>query len=131
VSGRKDPHSLLALRSIPFAGFFDPFEEDVSNLGPALAAVMAERSYISPGLRKALLGNQSIGILDQRLTRTELRVLSVIGDGADDGEAADQLGLARQTVHTHRRSIMRKLEVESGRKLVREAIRLGVVRVGA
>ena len=54
----------------------------------------------------------------------------MIGDGSDDREAATRLGLSVATVTTHRRNIMRKLDVPSSAKLVREAVRLGVVRIG-
>jgi DNA-binding NarL/FixJ family response regulator len=73
---------------------------------------------------------RTAGVIAPRLTPAELQVFCVIGDGSDDREAAARLGLSKATVTTHRRNIMRKLGVSSSAKLVREAVRLGVVRIG-
>lgn len=129
VSGRKDEHSLQALRTARFDGFFDPFEEDMEALIDALRQVADGRGYVSPSLCRRMVDQRSAGVLAPRLTPTELQVFSVIGDGSDDVEAATRLGLSGSTVATHRRNLMRKLEVSTSAKLVREAVRLGVVRI--
>ncbi|HVS51708.1 MAG TPA: response regulator transcription factor [Opitutaceae bacterium] len=130
VSGRKDENSLRALRTARFDGFFDPFEENVDALVAALQQVAAGRGYISPGLCRRLVVQRSQGVIAQRLSPAEMQVFAVIGDGSDDREAAARLGLSEATVETHRRNILRKLEVSTSAKLVREAVRLGVVRIG-
>lgn len=129
VSGRKDEHSLQALRVARFDGFFDPYAEDVPALVEALRQVACGQGYLSPTLRRELFVQRSAGMLVPRLTLAELQVLCVIGDGTDDREAAERLGLSDATVQTHRRNLMRKLEVTTSAKLVREAVRLGVVRI--
>ena len=129
VSGRKDEHSLQALRAARFDSFFDPFEESVDALVEALRQVAAGHGYISPSLRRTLLTQRSTGVLALRLTPAELQVFCVIGDGSDDREAAQRLGLSEATVQTHRRNVMRKLDVSTSAKLVREAVRLGVVHI--
>jgi DNA-binding NarL/FixJ family response regulator len=129
VSGRKDEHSLQALRAVRFDGFFDPLAESPEALVDALQQVASGRGYISPSLRRELFAQRSAGILALRLTPAELQVLGVIGDGSDDREAAERLGMSEATVQTHRRNLMRKLDVTTSAKLVREAVRLGVVRI--
>ena len=129
VSHRKDEHSLQALRAVRFDGFFDPFEESPASLVDALQQVASGRGYISPSLRRELFMQRSAGILALRLTPAELQVFGVIGDGSDDREAAERLGMSEATVQTHRRNLMRKLDVTTSAKLVREAVRLGVVRI--
>lgn len=129
VSGRKDEHSMQALRTARFDGFFDPFSESIETLVEALQQVAAGRGYISPSLRRQLIERSTAEVLGQRLTPGELQVFCVIGDGSDDAEAAERLGLTVSTVQTHRRNIMRKLGVPTSAKLVREAVRLGVVRI--
>jgi DNA-binding NarL/FixJ family response regulator len=128
VSGRKDERCIQALRTVRFDGFFDSFVENPATLVDVLQQVAAGQGYISPSLRRQLSGQPS-GLLQLRLTPGELQVLCVIGDGSDNTEAAERLGLREATVQTHRRSIMRKLEVSTSAKLVREAVRLGVVRI--
>lgn len=129
VSGRRDEHSLQALRTARFDGFVDPLTEDFDGVVGALRAVAAGRGYISASLQRSLLGRQPLGPLGQWLTPAEHQVFCVIGDGSDNAEAAERLGLSEATVLTHRRAIMRKLGVHSSAKLVLEAVRFGVVRV--
>ena len=129
VSGRKDEHTLRALQAARFDGFFDPFSEEVDALVTALQQVAAGQGYVSPSLRRALFAQRSTGVLAPRLTVAELQVFCIIGDGTDDREAAERLGVSEATVQTHRRNIMRKLDVTTSAKLVREAVRLGVVRI--
>jgi DNA-binding NarL/FixJ family response regulator len=129
VSGRKDEHSLQALRAAPFDGFFDPFAESVESLVAVLQLVASGSGYVSASLRRELLAQRQAGVLAGRLTPTELQVFCVIGDGSDDREAAERLGMRESTVQTHRRNIMRKLDVGTSAKLVREAVRLGVVQI--
>lgn len=129
VSGRKDEHSMQTLRTARFDGFFDPFAEDMAALVDALQQVAAGRGYLSPSLRRQLTDRSTAEVLGHRLTAGELQVFCVIGDGSNDTEAAQRLGLTVSTVQTHRRNIMRKLGVPTSAKLVREAVRLGVVRI--
>ncbi len=129
VSGRKDEHSLQTLRTARFDGFFDSWAENFDALVAALRVVAAGRGYISPSLHRQLLGRQGAGAIGLWLTPSEHQVLAVIGDGSDNSEAAERLCLGEGTVQMHRRSIMRKLGVHSSAKLVREAVRLGVVRI--
>jgi DNA-binding NarL/FixJ family response regulator len=131
VSGRKDEVSLHALRQTRFDGFFDPLAEDAARLVPALRAVAEGRGFLSETLRRQLFLTRSAGVVALQLTATELQVLGVIGDGSDDREAAERLQLSDSTVQTHRRNLMRKLGVGTSAKLVREAVRLGVVRIRA
>lgn len=129
VSGRKDEHSLQALRAAAFDGFFDPFAESVEALVAALHQVASGHGYVSASLRRDLMGQKGLGVLAPRLTPAELQVFCVIGDGSDDTEAGDRLGMRVATVQTHRRNIMRKLGISTSAKLVREAVRLGVVQI--
>jgi DNA-binding NarL/FixJ family response regulator len=129
VSSRRDEHSLQALRTARFDGFFDPFGETVNALVDALRQVAAGSGYISPSLRNRINTQRSTSVLARRLTPAELQVFCVIGDGSDDGEAATRLGISIATAQTHRRNIMHKLGIATSAKLVREAVRLGVVRI--
>jgi len=52
------------------------------------------------------------------LTEREQVVLSVVGDGSDDDQAAARLGMAPNTVATHRKAIMRKLGLHHKGELI-------------
>lgn len=131
VTHRREEHSLLALRDARFDGLLDALEENVPALIHALHLVAAGSVYVSPAFRRHIIDRNSLGVLSQKLTAAEIRVFAAIGDGSTNSEAAALLSLRDSTVQTHRRNIMHKLGIPSSAKLVREAIRLGVVRITA
>jgi DNA-binding CsgD family transcriptional regulator/tetratricopeptide (TPR) repeat protein len=55
------------------------------------------------------------------LTRTELRVVEAVADGATNRQVGDRLGISPHTVNTHLRNIFAKLGVHSRSELVRLA----------
>jgi hypothetical protein len=56
---------------------------------------------------------------------------AVIGDGSDNKEASERLGISRYTVLTHRESIMRKLDLHHSRELMQYALVHGYVVITA
>jgi DNA-binding NarL/FixJ family response regulator len=60
------------------------------------------------------------------LTRRELEVLSLLGEGLRNREIAVQLFLSEKTVDHHVSAILRKLDVESRGQAAAEAARLGI-----
>jgi DNA-binding NarL/FixJ family response regulator len=56
------------------------------------------------------------------LTRRENEILKLIGDGLTNPEIADKLFLGISTVDTHRKSLMRKLNIKNTALLIRYAI---------
>jgi two-component system nitrate/nitrite response regulator NarL len=129
VSGRRDERSLQLLRVARFDGLFDPVEERPEQFLAALQQIAAGQGYLSSSLCRHMIERRQAGVLVLQLSPAELQVFCMIGDGTDDAEAAERLGLREATVQTHRRNIMRKLEITTRGKLVREAVRLGVIRI--
>jgi len=62
------------------------------------------------------------------LTRREAELLTLLGQGLNPREAADELGLSFETVRTHTRNLYRKLEVSDRAAAVALAWREGLVR---
>jgi DNA-binding NarL/FixJ family response regulator len=60
------------------------------------------------GARRDLIKKPKDLTLDARTDKEQI-VLSAIGDGFDDPDAAERLGLSRLTIMTHRTAIMKKL----------------------
>lgn len=129
ISARWEEHMLVSLRSARFHGAVDTASESIEAVQQALRAIVQDECYISTALRPYLIDELPGENRVRELTQAELRVLQVIGNGSDNQEAAEELGLSVATVQTHRRNIMRKLRVSTSAKLVREAVRLGVVRI--
>lgn len=63
------------------------------------------------------------------LTAREKEVLKFIAEGKTSKEIADRLAITALTVNTHRRNIMKKLEMKKTVDLVRYAIKSGYVTV--
>jgi DNA-binding NarL/FixJ family response regulator len=126
---RRDETCLQLLRAAQIDGIVDTLDENAGTVVEALQLVAAGEIFVSPVYRKAVVNRTHASQLWLQLTPAEIRILAAIGDGSDDLEAAAETGLSAATVQTHRRNIMRKLGVSSSPKLVREAIRLGLVHI--
>jgi DNA-binding CsgD family transcriptional regulator len=127
VTARHDARTLSLLRELRFNGLFDVYCDGHTNFSSALETVIEGRTYISDSFQPYLKRPRRI-TLDE-LTQTEELVLSAIGDGSDDQEAAELLGVSPYTVNTHRKSIMGKRGIHQKGELVRHAVQMGYVHV--
>jgi DNA-binding NarL/FixJ family response regulator len=129
VTMRREYRSLAALRTLPIDGAFDSAEESPVAFMEALQAVVGGARYWSPSILRRLQQQAAApNALFRMLTDFEQVVLSIIGDGCDDAEAARQLRLSPSTISTVRRGLHRKLGVQHRGELVRVAAQKGYVR---
>lgn len=129
VTTNREQRQLSALRRLPIQGVFDSATEPTDQFKVALRLVAGggiywSRSFLDQ-LRHHSLETTSLSRL---LTNAEQLVLAIVGDGSDDNEAADKLGLSPATVSTVRRNIHRKLGVQHRGQLIRVAAQNGFVR---
>lgn len=129
VAEIRDELLIPALQTARVNAILDTGSETLDAVREALHEVSAGKVYVSPALHPLLIDRGPAQPSRPMLTPAELRVLRVIGLGNDNQEAAAILELSEATVQTHRRNIMHKLKVPSSAKLVREAVRLGFVRI--
>lgn len=61
------------------------------------------------------------------LTNREMEILELLAKGFSTQRAADKLNLSPHTIHTHRKSIIRKLEIKSPTEFVLYAIDFGLI----
>jgi DNA-binding NarL/FixJ family response regulator len=99
----------------------------MENLPTALQEVMQRRLYVSTTMLPNLKRPKSITL--DALTEKEQMVLSVIGDGSDDQQAAERLGLSPYTVNTHRKAIMAKMKLHHKGQLMLYALQHGYIWV--
>ena len=125
VTSRRDTRTLALLRELRFNGLFDVRRDGHTNFNKALETVVEGRTYISDTFQPHIKRPRRI-TLDE-LTQTEELVLSAIGDGSDDQQAAERLGLSPYTVNTHRKAIMGKKGIHQKGELVRHAVQMGYV----
>src|SRR5262249_23853803 len=97
------------LHQLRYDGIYDGATEGIQRLPVVLRAAVEHRLYVSPSLVQHLKAPRKLSL--DTLTSTEEVVLSVLGDGSDDVEAAERLNMSGHTVHSHRKSIMAKLRL--------------------
>lgn len=129
VTSRADLRTFDMLRLVRYDGIYDGRAEGLEHLGPALRQVIQHRLYISPSMVPHVQPPPKRKILKDLLTAKEHVVLSVIGDGSSNKQAADRLGMAKETVKTHRKRIMAKLGLHEQGELMLYALRNGYVLV--
>lgn len=98
------------------------------ELFQAIEAVSSGRTYFCPEVSDALVE----AVCDQRkgsgavLGARELEVLKLLADGLHASEIAERMRITPSTVETHRRNIMRKLDLHTIVELTKYAIREGL-----
>lgn len=127
VTSRKDARTFSLLRNVRYDGIYDAYVEGLENLRAALEAVIDRELYVSSTFVQHLKKPKNITV--DTLTEKEQMVLSVIGDGSDDQEAAVRLGLSHYTVNTHRKAVMAKLGLHHKGQLMLYALQQGYVQI--
>jgi len=100
------------------------------ELKEMLDAVQADQSVISPELTGAVFKAVRSGRLEDPadiLTAREKDVLRCLADGLTTDQTAEKLVISRNTVKTHVRHILEKLEVSNRAEAVSVAIKRGVL----
>jgi two-component system, NarL family, response regulator NreC len=108
-------------------------DADDIDLLNAVKAVARGKSFFSPAVSKVLLtayrGDPGQHIEDNLalLTDRECEVLRLIAQGKRNKEIAVELAVSVNTVETHRKHIMEKLDLHNTAEIVRFAVRKNVV----
>lgn len=98
-------------------------------LQPALARWLLEdyqQLVEAPSADKSENGN---GVGLEALSERERGVLEMVGQGLNNNEIGEKLGLSPKTIARHRERIMSKLNLHSRTELVKFAIRTGLISV--
>jgi DNA-binding NarL/FixJ family response regulator len=96
-------------------------EAPLADVGRALDAVLAGRSYVDPGVA------EKRGAADFGLTKRELDVLALVADGLSHEEIGTRLGIGSETVRTHLRKASARLGAGTRTQAVAAALRLGLI----
>ncbi len=86
-------------------------------------ATRASETLLNSFLRSRMEPQQT-----SRLTAREREIVRLLADGKSNKEVATILGISVKTVETHRAAVMRKLGFTSIVKLVRYAVREGLIK---
>jgi PAS domain S-box-containing protein len=97
-------------------------ESPLGDLVRAIAAVAGGRSYVDPGLAASLTSAGAVASLSP-LTPREREVLTALADGMTNERAGALLGIAAETIQSHVRNAMAKLEADTRTEAVAIALR--------
>lgn len=105
-----------------------------TDLVQAVRAAQRGEAFLYPSVAKAVVAdylkrlNEGEGKeMYDGLTEREKEILTLVADGATNQEIARKLFISIKTVQTHRAHIMEKLDLHDRTKLVRYAIRKGLI----
>ncbi len=101
------------------------------DLVKAIRCVLRNRTFISPEIaQSAFVPAVPPGSDDflPRLSQREREILQRLAEGQTSNQIAIELGISTRTVETHRRNIMKKLDLHNLADLTRYAIREGLIQ---
>jgi DNA-binding NarL/FixJ family response regulator len=129
ISSYFNEYTLCRTERAGVQGFIDKSTNTVEELGHAIAAIDAGKTYFPRPFTDARRehGRNPVAF-DKVLTDREQTVLSLVGEPLSDAEIAVHLGLSPETVEKHRFNIMRKLGLRSRAESARFARRCGLTR---
>lgn len=93
-----------------------------SEVGEAETGQPGQRSVYA-GVERRRYTNE---VLDSRLSQREREVLQLIAEGRGSKSIAAALGISEETVKSHRKNIVAKLDIRETAGLTRYAIRVGL-----
>jgi DNA-binding NarL/FixJ family response regulator len=99
----------------------------VEELGSAIVAVLAGKSYFSAGVREAIEKGQQCPNGLAALSRREMELLPLLARGMTLREAASKMTVSYKTADSYRTSLLRKLGVRDRVELARFAIRERII----
>jgi DNA-binding NarL/FixJ family response regulator len=101
-------------------------EAPLSELVRALGVVASGGTYVDPELSGAFVSAQAVESLSP-LTPREREVLGLLAEGMTNEKAGSALGISAETVQSHVRNAMGKLEADTRTQAVATAIRQSLI----
>jgi DNA-binding NarL/FixJ family response regulator len=101
-------------------------EAPLSDLVRAVLHVAGGETYVDPVLAGILVGSQMTARIPQ-LTQREREVLRLLADGLANEEIGKRLFISPETVRTHVRKAMAKLEADTRTQAVATALRQSLI----
>jgi DNA-binding NarL/FixJ family response regulator len=93
------------------------------DLVRAIDAARAGEFYVDPGLSSTIVLDEG----DRTLSARQREILQMLADGMQTDAVAEKLGLSTETVRTHTKRILAKLEASTRTQAVAIGIRHGLI----
>ncbi len=98
-------------------------DSPAEDLVRAIEAASAGEFYVDPGLSSSLMLDDS----ERTLSVRQREILQMLADGMQTEAVAGQLGLSTETVRTHTKRILAKLEASTRTEAVAIGLRHGLI----
>ncbi|MEO9869288.1 response regulator [Ekhidna sp.] len=128
VSMHNDPHIINQLLKAGVTGYI------LKNTGKeelleALRSIASGKTFFSNEVKSSFIQSQVVGNPHYQLslTKREKEVLQLIAEEYTTNEMAERLFISLNTVESHRKNILRKLDVRNSVGIVKRAISLGLL----
>jgi DNA-binding NarL/FixJ family response regulator len=126
-SGRRYIAEMLRVGASAYLLKDSAFDELVQ----AIRTVSSGQTYLGSGVASVVVSDYLERLADEErasppLTPREREVVQLLAEGRSTRQVADRLHVSIKTVETHRRQIMRKLEISSIAELTKYAVREGL-----
>lgn len=132
MSGNCDEFMIHRVMNSSMHGFIDKTDQSVETLAAAIKTVCAGKYFFSDVVHRTRVAlRNDPRAFPKLLTDRECEMLSLLGQGLNNEQAADRLGITATTVQWHRKQLMRKLDIHSTVDLVVYAVEKGFTRLGA
>ncbi|AFN74661.1 fimbrial Z protein signal transducer [Melioribacter roseus P3M-2] len=96
----------------------------------AALKVYNDQKYYSQDISRKIFDPEFNRTLSEKLSEREYEILRHIAEGLNNKEIGRLLFISEFTVLTHRRNIMRKLNVKNTPQLIVESIKRGLISIG-
>ena len=125
VSGRKRSDALPDLPTMDEAGVKGYVRKDSpsEDLIRAIEAARVGEFYVDPGLSSTIVLDEG----DRTLSARQREILQMLADGMQTDAVAQKLGLSTETVRTHTKRILAKLDASTRTQAVAIGIRHGLI----
>ena len=100
---------------------------DINELTLAIQTILKGGQYLCKRFKSILNRMQTEEQIKEQLTLREMEVLQAIAKGFNTREIAELLYVSNNTIETHRKSLMSKVEARNAVDLVLKAINLGII----
>lgn len=130
VSMHNDPYIINDLLKNGITGYILK-NSGKEELLTAINMLLESKTYFSPEVKSSFINSKvlssQVGDLSISLTRREKEVLQLIAAEYTTNEIAEKLFISNNTAETHRKNILKKLQVKNSVGIIKRAIELGLL----
>jgi len=132
VSSHSDHNHVVGMLKAGASGYVLKTEA-YSQLRHAIDEALQGNVYLSPSVGNAVVdmvrGGAGEPTVQELLSDRERQIVQLVAEGHSSTDIGDMLNISASTVETHRRNVLRKLDLHNVAELTRFAIREGLTHV--